>query len=644
MLTSFRQFAQSPVALVIIVLLVLGFALYGVGGIFTGSGTAVVVVGQEQISQRELARAYQRELDRIQQQNPDFTREQAQAAGLGDQVLQQLIVQSAFYDKARQLGLVTSDRALTTEIRSYEAFRNPVTGSFDRESYLSALQNGRYSIPDFENTVSEDLTRGQLADSLTAGDAIPTGLAATRYLVQQEQRAMRALIIDAASADAVADPTDEQLQSFIDANPTQVDQIGLPVFTAPEYRSLTLVRFQLTDFIADVELDEALLRETYEYNLETGAIGTPASRSFFEIVAGDEATANAIVERLNAGEDAEAIARDLGLEAPLTQTDVQAYQVPDSGLADAIFAMDEGSAAAVQGNFGWFAVRVTAATPAVIPTYEDQLPDLRTEAAREVAIGHMYDKMGEFEQYRADGQSLEDAARHASLPVESFVPMDQYARDQEGNLDFERYQSLAAEILPTAFDQFAGFAIDLQQYNDTDWYTLRVDDIIPEHPRALDEVRDEAEAYWRAAQIDSQLQTRADEALAQLQAGDDMEFVVLTTGGRIETTTLKRDETADSFTANIVAQGFSQNVGEPQIVQQRGRGPHMILVVDEILPAQLEQAPIGSIEALQTAIQGEIVQDILMSAQSALLNEYNIDGSSIDQRLRAGALGETDTP
>ena len=69
MLTSFRQFAQSPVALVIILLLVMGFALYGVGGIFTGSGTAVVVVGQQQISQRELARAYQRELDRITDHN-----------------------------------------------------------------------------------------------------------------------------------------------------------------------------------------------------------------------------------------------------------------------------------------------------------------------------------------------------------------------------------------------------------------------------------------------------------------------------------------------------------------------------------------------------------------------------------------------
>jgi hypothetical protein len=43
MLTLFRSFAKSPFALVIILLIVLAFAFTGVGGIFTGSGTAVVV-------------------------------------------------------------------------------------------------------------------------------------------------------------------------------------------------------------------------------------------------------------------------------------------------------------------------------------------------------------------------------------------------------------------------------------------------------------------------------------------------------------------------------------------------------------------------------------------------------------------------
>lgn len=643
MLSNFRAFAQSPIALVIIVLLVLGFALYGVGGIFTGSGTAVVVVGNEQISQRELAQAFERELQQIQAQNPDATREQALQGGFGDQVLQRLIVQSAFYDKARTLGLVTSDRALTTELRSYQAFHNPVTGEFDADTYRSALLNARYAPAEFERSVSEDLTRSQLAESLTAGHRIPTGMAATRYLVQQEQRRMRALILDASAADDIADPTDEQLQAYIDANPGQVDELGLPVFTAPEYRAITLVRFQLEDFITDVEIDEAVLRESYAYSVENGELGTPAQRSLTQILVPDEATARAVETRVAAGEDPAAITADLGLDAPLTQNDVQAYQIPDSTLASAVFTMDAEQSAAIQGNFGWSVVRIDAASEAVIPSFEEQMPELRSEAARATATDAMFDAMAAFEQERANGATLEDAARRAGIPLEAYVPLDQYARDQSGEIDFERYNALAPDILRVAFEQFAGFAIDIQQFNDTDWFTLRVDEIIPEHARELGEVRDEAADIWRAAELDTQLQARADEAMAQLQAGDSMDLVVLTAGGRIESSTLKRDETAGSFAANVVGQAFSLDIGQPSMVARRGRGPHMIVVVDEIIPADLARAGLGAVEQLASAIDSEISDDILVSAQTALLAEYGIDGESIDRRLQAGALGQTET-
>ena len=644
MLSNFRAFAQSPAALVIIVLLVLGFALYGVGGIFTGSGTAVVVVGQEQVSQRELAQAFEREWQGIQEQNPEATREAALEAGLGDQVLQRLIVQSAFYAKARSLGLVTSDRALTTELRGYQAFHNPVTGNFEESLYRSALANARYAPAEFERSVSEELTRSQLADPLVTGSRVPVVMATTRYLVQQEQRRIRALILDAASADSVAEPSDEQLQAFIDANPTQVDALGLPVFTAPEFRSITLVRFRLDDFIADVALDEAVLRETFDYKVENGELGTPAKRSFVQLITPDEAGANAIAARLEAGESAAAIAADLGLDAPLPQTDVQAYQVPDSVLATAIFAMSDGQIAAIEGSFGWSAVQIQGVTEAVRPSFAEALPELRDEAARAEATNAMYDAMAAFEQERSNGASLEDAAMRSGIPLEAFVPLDQYARAQDGDIDFQRYQDLAPDILRIAFDQFAGFAIDLQQVNETDWFTLRVDEIIPSHARELSDVREQAAEIWRAAEIDTQLQTRADEALAQLQAGDDMELVVLTAGGRIETSTLKRDETAGSFAATVVGQAFTLDIGQPSMAVRRGAGPHMILIVDEIIPADLAQAGLGEVEQLALGIGNEINDDILVSAQTALLAEYEIDGSSVDQRLRAGALGETETP
>lgn len=644
MLTNFRAFAQSPIALVIIVLLVLGFALYGVGGIFTGSGTAVVVVGHEQISQRELAQAFEREWEGVQEQNPEATREQALAAGLGDQVLQRLIVQAAFHAKARDMGLVTSDRALTTELRSYQAFHNPVTGNFEQSIYRSALANARYQPADFERSVSEDLTRSQITRMLASGTRPPAAMAATRYLVQQQQRRIRALILDGSAADMIAEPTDEQLQAFIDANPDQADPLGLPVFTAPEFRAITMVRFRLEDFIADVEMGESILRETFDYKVETGELGSPATRSFVRVIAPDEATANAIAARLEAGEPANAIAANLGLDAPLPQTDVQAYQVPDAALASAIFTMSDGATAAIEGSFGWSAVQIQGVTDAVQPAFEDALPALRDEAARAEATNAMYDAMAAFEQERSNGASLEDAAQRAGIPLEAYLPLDQYARAQDGEIDFERYQSLAPDVLRIAFDQFAGFATNLEQIDEANWITVRVDEIIPSQARELSEVREQAAEIWRAAEIDAQLQTRAEEALAQLEAGDDMELVVLTAGGRIETSTLKRDETAGSFAANIVGQAFAMTPGQPALAARRGRGPHMILVVDEVIPAQLAQAALGEVEQRASEIGNEITDDIIIAAQTALLNAYGIDGDSIDQRLRAGALGETETP
>tara|TARA_R110000868_G_scaffold137447_11_gene351011 strand:- start:18 stop:1952 length:1935 start_codon:yes stop_codon:yes gene_type:complete len=644
MLTNFRAFAQSPFALVIIVLLVLGFALYGVGGIFTGSGTAVVVVGNEQISQRELAQAFEREMQGVQEQNPELTREQALQAGLGDQVLQRLIVQAAFFAKARELGLVTSDRALSTELRNYEAFLNPVTGAFDTTLYRSTLQNARFAPAEFERSITEDMTRAQLAGALTAGDLNPTIMAGTRYLVEQEQRRIRALILDASEADAIENPTDEQLQAFIDANPDQVDQLGLPVFTAPEFRAITLVRFRLEDYILDVDVDESVLRETYEYQVENGVLGTPAQRSFVQLITPDETTAGQVASRLAAGESAEAIAAELGLDTPLSQTDAQAYQVPDSRLATAIFDMADGETGAIEGSFGWSAIQITAATDATVPSFEDQLDALRTEAARAEATNTMYDAMAAFEQERSNGATLEDAAQRAGVPLEAYVPLDQYARAQDGEIDFQRFQALASDVLRVAFEQFADFAINLEQYNETDWFTLRVDDIIPSQPRDLADVREEAEAIWRAAEADTQLQARADEALVQLQAGDDMDMVVLTSGGRIETSTLKRDETAGSFAAHIVGQAFGLNPGEPAMAVRRGGGPHMIIIVDEIIPSDLARAGLGEVEQRAGAIAAEINDDILVSAQTALLSEYEIDGSSVDQRLRAAALGQTETP
>lgn len=640
MLSNFRSFAQSPLALVIIVLLVLAFAiaLPSSGGIFTGSGDAVVTVGPERISQRELSSAFNGEVRRLQDQDSSITAEQARAEGLGEQVLQQQITLAAFAARARELGLEVSNQAIVREVADIPAFLNPVTGEFDRDAMTAALRRVGMSEDQFADNIEGDLLRTQLIATLAGLSGSPDQMAQTRYLVAEERRRVTGLVIDASTADEIADPTDEELQTFIEETP---GQNGQPLFTRPEFRAFTLVRLQLQDFIRDVAIDETFLRDTYEYERSTGRLGTPAIRSFAQLNTQDEATAQAAAERLSAGEAPAAIAAALGLGAPLIQEDVQVGDIPDSQLAEAVFGMAAEESAAIEGRFAWSAVLVTAAEEAFIPSFEEERDRLQTSAAQAQATDDLYDAVERFETARADGAILEVAAETAGVPLEIYQPLALNSIDEDLGFDGARYQSLAPELLPAAFDSVEGFAIDLRTFNDTDFFTLRVDSIVPSRPFELEEIREQAESRWRSIQVDTQLRARAEDALAQLEAGDDIELVSLTTGGRTETSTLQRGQTAGAFSQLAMSTAFNMSVGDTDMLQV-GEGTYLLMTLNEIIPADIADASDLEMDGISSTIDAQLGDDVLQATRDYLVREYGITDESVDARLFSLAIGETD--
>jgi len=638
MLSNFRSFAQSPLALIIIVLLVLAFAMTGAGGIFTGSGTAVVVVGNEQVSQRELATAFNREVARLQEQNPEITAEMAREEGIAGQILQQQITFAAFAARANDIGLAISDEAIVREAAAIPAFLNPVTERFDRDTMITALRRVGLTEEQFAQDIEGDLLRSQLMATLANATDIPDQIAATRYLVAEEQRRMSALILDASTADEIEDPTEEQLQAFVAETP---GTDGQPLFTRPEFRAITLARFQLDDFIRDVAIDESILRETYDYEVETNQLGSPALRSFIQLTTSDQASAEAAAERLAGGELAPVIASELGLDTPLQQDNVQLFEIPDSQLGETVFSMAEGEARAVEGRFGWSAVLVSLAEEEAVPSFEDERERLQSDAARAQAMDDMYGAISAFESARADGASLEVAAESTGTPLEFYGPLAINSIDENLQFDVERYQSLAPEILPVAFEQVAGFAIDLQTYNETDFFTLRVDEIVPTRPFELDEVREQAENRWRAIQVDTQLQARAEDAFAQLEAGDDLELVSLMTGGRTESSTLNRSQTAGAFTAGAVSNAFSMELNDYQLLPA-GEGRYLVMTVDEIIPADITAASVGDLAGIESDLANDVGNDVIFATREFLLREYEITDESINYELYSLAIGETD--
>lgn len=628
MLAAIRSLARSPFAvLIIIVPLLAAFALFGVTDVFRVGATSAANVGSEQISARELASAYSRQLQQIQRENPRFTREQAEEAGLPGQVLSQLIGQAAVDAKADDLGLGVSNEEVREQITAIDAFNNPFTGRFDRQAYRDALSNAGYTDAEFEESVREDLIRSQLVMPLMSGIAPPQVMGETRRAFTNERRTIEALFLSPSLAGDVPDPTTEELQAFIEENAR--------FFQRPELRRFTLVRLAPDLVMRDVEVAEEDLRELYEIRLENGELSEPATRSLRHWAAPDEATAQAAAARLNEGAEPQAVAAEFELGEPVELDDVQGFEIPDSAIAEAAFEIGANEAAAIEARLGWRLVYIDAAYDPVAPTFQEARPDLRDELAAGRASEIVLDRLAEFEEHRAGGMTLSQAAAEAGIPVERFDFIAQTGVTDEG----VPVQGLADQeaILTAVFELPEGFDSDATPYGDGGYFVVRVDAIDPSRLPDVEEVREQAETFWRFRQVDDRLHEQVEAAMARIQAGESLNTIAdeLGAGARVETTTLLRSGTAGPFNQQLVQQAFAARLDQPFEARAGDQRTQAVAVVTEIIPPAEGPVPPENLQAVETALQNDLSQLI----QSGLLNSYEVrrNEAVIDQALGRSA-------
>jgi peptidyl-prolyl cis-trans isomerase D len=452
-------------------------------------------------------------------------------------------------------------------------------------------------------------------------------MAAARRAYEQERRRVRALLLPPSLAGDVADPTDEILASFIAEN--------AQAFTRPEARRFTLVRVTPGMFQQDVEISEEDIQALYDFRVETGELAPPATRSFTQWSAADQATAEAAAARIAGDESASAVSADLALGDPVDFTDVEAFQVPDAGVADAVFAQAEGDVTAVESRLGWQVVRITAATDPVVPPLEEVRPDLEQFLAGDQSEADMLDALGVFEEARAGGATLEEAAQAAALPAERFDRITQRGQSLDGQTAATLSQT--PDILETVFTLPVGFPGDVTGYGENGYFVARVDAIEESRLPTVDEVREQASAFWRARQVDDALTTIVDDAMARAEAGESLDSIAQSIGGgaEVEIATLGRGETAGPFNEQLVSAAFNASEGQPFQARAGDQRTRAIAIVSDIL------APSGDPVAPErrAALTSELSDDLAAALESAVLASYDIRR---DQLLIDQALGRAD--
>ncbi len=512
MLQVIREKVTGWFAAVIIGLLTIPFALWGINNYFTGQVDSYVArVNDHEITSREFQNRYRQYQQRLKEQfNNAFGPEYFEQASVKRQFLENLIEEVLLMDLVARNNLKVSPQELADFIAGYEAFQ--VDGRFNPEVYKSLLRQQGLSARRFEQQVESSILMSR----------IPQVVSQSGFVLERELEQMVALLkqkrdfayglLSADLQDESLQITEEEIQQWYEAHSQE--------FMRPEQVQIQYIELKSADLLPQTEVDEEVIRQRYEQQKQRFVVPErrKVSHILLELPAdADEQTRKAVEEkmaairaRLEAGEDFAELARQF------SQDPGSSSQGGDLGWVEAGVMVPEFEQAMnrltepgqisepVQTPFGLHLIRLDAYEPEHGKSFEEARAELEREYREdeaEKAYLEVADKL--VEQAFEDPNSLEPAAEATGLSLQTsdFFP-------RQGGAGIAAHPEVVSAAFSTQVKE-EGQNSEAIELGENHMVILRVVDVQPEAVRPLEEVREQVAARVK--------REKAGERLAQLR-------------------------------------------------------------------------------------------------------------------------------
>ncbi|RWC49382.1 MAG: peptidylprolyl isomerase [Mesorhizobium sp.] len=518
MLGILRSAAGTWVAKGLLVLLVLSFLVWGVSGRLMGGlagHDSVITAGGTKVSINEYRLAYNRQLAAMSQQfGQRLSHEQAKALGVDNQVLAQLVSGAVLDEQARKLGLGLSKDRLAELTREDPAFKGP-GGQFDRRTFEYMLQQIGMRPEDYLKNRAQVAVRQQIVEAVSDGLKVPDTFFKAVALYRGEDRTIDYLTLPKALVEPVEPPSDSVLSAYFEANKK--------TYAAPEYRKFSYVRLEPVDIMDTTAVTDSQVSD--DYNKNKARYTTPELRTIEQLVFKTPDAAKAALDSLKAGATFDKLVTAEGKTPADTLLGTLAKdKIADKAVADAAFALNANEVSqVVQGAFGPVLLRVTEIKPEVVKPLAEVSDQIRKDLALGEASRILLDVRDNYEDTRAAGGSLADAATKLKLKVVTIDAIDRSGLRPDASIVKDLPQS--PELIKAVFDAEPGTENDALTTADNGFVFYEVASITPARDRTLDEVRPKVVADWTAAETTKRLAAKADELEKRLKAGATLDVI-----------------------------------------------------------------------------------------------------------------------
>jgi len=371
MLLAIREKVMGIVGWIVLGFLFVAFAFFGLNSYLQSNAANYAArVNDVDITPRQYQSAYNMMMSNLRQALGDaFDPARFDEALIRDNTIRKLVNDELVLQASEEEGFSASENLIAARIRTMESFQKD--GVFSKDRYTQVLRYQGLSPQEFEWRLKREIMANQLKSGIMLTAVETEQGVREAYRLEGQRRRFNHLLLPASSVADKVNVTDQQVEEYYSSHPDE--------FMRKERVRIAYVELNAAELKPASEVDEEQIKALYEEQREKFV--TPEQRHARHIlvqfagtsaddIQAARAKAEAIEQRLAAGESFESVAREVS-DDPASAPAGGDLGFFGKGLMTpefetAVFGMAVGERSQpVQSQFGFHIIELLEITPEV---------------------------------------------------------------------------------------------------------------------------------------------------------------------------------------------------------------------------------------------------------------------------------------
>ncbi len=526
MLQLIRDRAQGIVIWVIVGLIIITFALFGLSSYLSDSTTvSVATVNGVDIPPNEFQQAYQNYQQRLQQMLGDKYRpELFNENKIKKQVLESLIQQKLLNQELQHAGYRAGPEQIVKRIASMEVFQED--GKFSPEHYKQLLNSQRINSFVFEQQIAQDLTEQQLSSGILLSGFVTDNELERSARLQNQKRELSYIQLPKSHYLKSVKLTDKEIKDYYEEHKNE--------FTTQEKVSVEYLELNLDDVSREIEVSDKAIAEYYAQQRQSFTRQPEQRRASHILIKVDNADGESaaldklkkIQQKLAKGDDfgklAQEFSDDIGSARQGGDLGYFGRGVMDKAFEDAVFSLKKGEISGpVRSRFGYHLIKLDDIRKAKVAKLEDVKESIRHDLQVQQAEQAFYDTVDKLNNLSYEiPDSLAPVAEQLGLEIKK-SPL--FARKGGSGL-FAQPKVVSVAFSDEVLSE--GRNSQLIELSDTHVLVLRIAKHEPAKQQALKDVKEQVKTLLQNEKVAEKIKADSLAVLEKLRAGSDPEKLV----------------------------------------------------------------------------------------------------------------------